>query len=207
MHLYTLVAAPFVMELLGAASPADPVVREKSSWIQAAFLAGWALGGGFFGRVGDRLGRSRALSLTILTYALFTGLSFFATAWWHLLVFRFLAALGIGGEWAVGASLLAETWPQGWRPWIAAVLQAGVNLGILLACAHGLPDGRPAPALRLPGRRRCPRCSCSGSARACPSRRNGARARGDGGACPRARRSSARAATHHPARPSRVRVA
>lgn len=133
MHLYTLVAAPFVMELLAASSPADPLVRERSSFIQAAFLTGWALGGGLFGRVGDRLGRSRALSLTILTYALFTGLAFFATSWWQLLVFRFLAALGIGGEWAVGASLLTETWPRAWRPWIAAVLQAGVNLGILMA--------------------------------------------------------------------------
>jgi MFS family permease len=134
MHLYTLVAAPFVMELVAAASPADPIVREKSSWIQAAFLVGWALGGGFFGRLGDRLGRSRALSFTILTYAVFTGLSFLAQSWWHLLVFRFLAALGIGGEWAVGSSLLSETWPRRWRPWIAAVLQAGVNVGILIAC-------------------------------------------------------------------------
>src|SRR6476619_6106228 len=73
MHLYTLVAAPFVMQLLGAASTADPLVKEKSSWIQAAFLIGWALGGGFFGRIGDKLGRSRALSLTVLTYAAFTG--------------------------------------------------------------------------------------------------------------------------------------
>jgi predicted MFS family arabinose efflux permease len=134
MHLYTLVAAPFVMELLGAASPADPAVRARSSWIQAAFLVGWALGGGFFGRIGDRLGRARALSLTILTYAVFTGLSFFAQAWWQLMVFRFLAALGIGGEWAVGSSLLSETWPRRWRPWIAAVLQSGVNFGICVAC-------------------------------------------------------------------------
>jgi MFS family permease len=95
---------------------------------------GWALGGGVFGRLGDRLGRSRTLSLTILTYALFTGLSCFAQAWWQLLIFRFLAALGIGGEWAVGSSLLAETWPRRWRPWIAAVLQTGVNVGVLLAC-------------------------------------------------------------------------
>src|SRR5215475_14571375 len=79
MHLYTLVAAPFVMQLVTASSLADPQVKRYSSWIQAAFLIGWALGGGFFGRVGDLLGRSRALSLTIVTYALFTGLSSFAT--------------------------------------------------------------------------------------------------------------------------------
>jgi MFS family permease len=134
MHLYTLVAAPFVAQLLAVSSPADALVKEKSSWIQAAFLVGWALGGGFFGRLGDRLGRSRALALTILTYALFTGLSCVAQTWWQLLIFRFVAALGIGGEWAVGSSLLSETWPRRWRPWIAAVLQTGVNLGVLLAC-------------------------------------------------------------------------
>ena len=131
MHLYTLVAAPFVAQLLGVSSTTDPRVGHYGSLIQGAFLFGWALGGGFFGRVGDRLGRARALSLTVLTYAGFTGLSFFAQAWWHLLVFRFLAALGIGGEWAVGASLLSETWPRQWRPWIAAVLQSGVNVGVL----------------------------------------------------------------------------
>jgi predicted MFS family arabinose efflux permease len=134
MHLYTIVAAPFVMQLLGAASTTDPLVKQKSSWIQAAFLVGWALGGGFFGRAGDLLGRSRALSLTILTYAMFTGLSFAAQTWWQLMIFRFLAALGIGGEWAVGSSLLSETWPKQWRPWIAAVLQTGVNIGVLIAC-------------------------------------------------------------------------
>ena len=137
MHLYTLVALPFVAELLGAL-PTDSATSWYSSWIQAAFLLGWALGGGFFGRIGDRLGRSRALVLTILTYALFTGLSFFATAWWHLLIFRFMAALGIGGEWAVGAALLSETWPKRWRPWIAATLQSAVNCGVLLAMAAGL---------------------------------------------------------------------
>ena len=133
MHLYILVAAPFVALLLGAESEKDPQVGYYSSWIQAAFLIGWALGGGFFGRIADRLGRSRALMLTILTYAMFTGMSFFAQTWWQLLIFRFLAALGIGGEWAVGASLLSETWPRRWRPWMAAVLQTGVNLGVMLA--------------------------------------------------------------------------
>ena len=133
MHLYVLVAAPFVAELIGATSEKDPRVGYYSSWIQASCLFGWALGGGFFGRLADRLGRSRSLMLTILTYALFTGLSFFAQTWWQLLIFRFMAALGIGGEWAVGASLLSETWPKRWRPWMAAVLQTGVNLGVMLA--------------------------------------------------------------------------
>src|SRR5215472_11107166 len=133
MHLYTLVAAPFVAELLGVGSTTDPRVGRYGSIIQGGFLLGWALGGGFFGRIGDRMGRARALALTVLTYAAFTGLSFFAQAWWHLLIFRFLAALGIGGEWAVGASLLSETWPRRWQHWIAAVLQSGVNVGILVA--------------------------------------------------------------------------
>src|SRR5919112_2289325 len=131
MHLYTLVAAPVVLQLIGTVSNADPGVKEKSAYIQAAFLLGWALGGSFFGRLGDILGRSRALSLTILTYAICTGLCAFAQTWWQLMLFRFIAALGIGGEWAVGASLLSETWPRAWRPWIAAMLQTGVNLGIL----------------------------------------------------------------------------
>ncbi len=133
IQLYVLVATPFVVELVGANDQNDPRVSYYSSWIQAAFMVGWALGGGFFGRVADKLGRSRALNLTILTYALFTGLSFFAQTWWQLMIFRFLAALGIGGEWAVGAALLSETWPRRWRPWMAAVLQTGVNLGFMLA--------------------------------------------------------------------------
>ena len=133
MHLYVLVAGPFVAELLNVTSSKDPLVGYYGSWIQAAFLIGWALGGGFFGRIADRLGRSRALMLTIMTYATFTGLAFFAQTWWQMLITRFLAALGIGGEWAVGASLLSETWPRRWRPWMAAVLQTGVNIGVMLA--------------------------------------------------------------------------
>ncbi len=151
MHLYTLVATAFVAQLL-MTDEADPAVGQKASIIQAAFLVGWALGGGFFGRVADVLGRSRALVLTILTYACFTGLSYFSQEWWHLLVFRFLAALGIGGEWAVGASLLSETWPKKWRPWIAAVLQSAVNCGVLLACLAGaLLKGHPPQWIFLVG--------------------------------------------------------
>ena len=152
MHLYTLVAAPFVAQLIGAATTTDPQVGKYASIIQAAFLLGWALGGGFFGYIGDRLGRARTLSLTVLTYAAFTGLSVFAHTWWQLMILRFLAALGIGGEWAVGASLLAETWPKHWRPWVAAVLQSGVNIGILCAgLANYLMAGAPPRYLFLVG--------------------------------------------------------
>jgi MFS family permease len=137
MHLFGMVAVPFVTILMLGEMPRghafDDAVKIRSGWIQGAFLIGWALGGGFFGRIGDRIGRSRALAFTVLTYACFTGLSFFATHWWHLLIFRFMAALGIGGEWAVGSSLLSETWPKKWRPWIAAVLQTAVNIGVLVA--------------------------------------------------------------------------
>lgn len=139
MHIYTLVATPFVAALLmkDGLAAASGEVDTKASIIQAAFLIGWALGGGVFGWIGDRMGRSRTLMLTILFYAGFTGLSYFCTEWWHLLICRFLSALGIGGEWAVGASLLSETWPKKWRPWIAATLQTAVNIGILLACLAG----------------------------------------------------------------------
>ena len=151
MHLYTLVALAFVGELMQL-PPSEPAVAQKAALIQAAFLLGWAVGGIVFGRIGDLLGRSRALVLTILTYAGFTGLSFIAHSWQQLLVFRFLAALGIGGEWAVGASLLAETWPKSWRPWIAAGLQSAMNCGVLLACLAGaLNAGQPPRNLFLVG--------------------------------------------------------
>ena len=137
LHLYTLVATPFVATLLMVPAT-DPDVGTKGSIIQAAFLAGWALGGAFFGIFGDRLGRSRTLVLTILCYSIFCGLSSFAQNWWQLMICRFLSALGIGGEWAVGAALISETFPKSWRPWLAGVLQCGVNVGILIACGVGV---------------------------------------------------------------------
>lgn len=132
-YLYVLVATPVVALLLHASDPKSPEVGRTGAFIQAAFLVGWALGGAVFGWVGDRFGRSRTISLTILTYAAFTGLSAFARNWEMLLVFRFLAALGIGGEWAAGSSLMSETWPRRWRPWVSAGLQSAYQIGILLA--------------------------------------------------------------------------
>jgi MFS family permease len=130
-YLYIMVATPFVTQLLHTKSLKS--VQEHAAYIQAAFLIGWAIGGAVFGRIGDRFGRSRTISLTILTYALCTGLSSFAQTWEQLLVFRFLAALGIGGEWAAGSSLIAETWPRGWRHWASATLQSAYQCGLLLA--------------------------------------------------------------------------
>jgi hypothetical protein len=145
LHLYTLVATPLVIELLHTTAN-DPAVNQKKAYIQAAFLLGWALGGAFFGRLGDRLGRSRTLALTVLTYAFCTGLCALAQTWWQLMLFRFVAALGIGGEWAVGASLLAETWPKAWRPWLAAVLQSGGQLRHPIRRRSHLAAGRPRAA-------------------------------------------------------------
>lgn len=137
LHLYTLVATPFVAALL-LLPETSLDVSTKGSIIQAAFLAGWALGGAFFGIFGDKLGRSRTLVLTILCYSVFCGLSSLAQNWQQLMVCRFLSALGIGGEWAVGAALISETFPRSWRPWLAGILQSGVNVGILIACGIGL---------------------------------------------------------------------
>ncbi len=130
--IYALVAKPFVQELMGKGASEAEVVA-KAALIQAVFLIGWACGGAFFGRIGDRLGRSKTLTLTILLYAAFTGASFFAGAWWHLLIFRFFAALGIGGEWAAGSALVAETLPKRYAHWASALLQSGYISGMIVA--------------------------------------------------------------------------
>ncbi|MBC7772266.1 MAG: MFS transporter, partial [Pyrinomonadaceae bacterium] len=147
-YLYIMVAVPFVTELVAAergvsveaikqstdlAKSIGAEVGPKAALIQAVFLVGWALGGAFFGRLGDRLGRCRTLTLTILIYALFTGLSVFATRWWHLLIFRFIASLGIGGEWAAGSALVSETLPARHRAWASALLQSGYMVGCIAA--------------------------------------------------------------------------
>jgi MFS family permease len=130
--LYVLVAGPLVARLLNQ-QDSDPDVAIKGALIQAFFLFGWSIGGAYFGRLGDRLGRARTLTITILVYALFTGASALATQWWHLLIFRFIAALGIGGEWAAGSALVAETLHPRHRAWASAALQSGYMIGIMLA--------------------------------------------------------------------------
>jgi MFS family permease len=127
-YLYAMVAIPFVTELVGG-NVAD--AKQPAAWIQGAFLFGWAIGGAVFGRIGDKIGRSRTLTLTILVFALFTGLSAFATSWQMLMVFRFISALGIGGEWAAGAALVGETLEVKHRPFASATLQTGFQCGMI----------------------------------------------------------------------------
>ena len=141
--VYVLVALPLVTSLMPSGTPSMDI-QHNIAYIQAAFLVGWALGGAFFGRVGDRFGRSSTMAFSILLYALCTGLSAFVVSWEQLLFFRFLAALGIGGEWAAGSSLVSETWPRSWRPWVSAALQSAYQCGLLLAAlASGLLASSP----------------------------------------------------------------
>jgi MFS family permease len=103
----------------------------------AAFLLGGALGGVLFGRLSDRVGRKRTLVYTILVYSACTCLSALSRDWWHMAVFRFLVALGTGGEWAVASALVAEVFPARSRAWSLAIFHASSVLGTLLAVAAG----------------------------------------------------------------------
>jgi SHS family sialic acid transporter-like MFS transporter len=128
--MFPLVGRPALGELLGPDSAAD--VNGWFGVIMAVFLIGAATGGVLFGWLGDRIGRVRAMSLSILTYALFTGACGLATEAWHIAVLRFIAALGMGGEWSLGVALVNEVWPERSRGWIAGLIGAASNVGIML---------------------------------------------------------------------------
>ena len=126
--MFPLVGRPALGELLGGQSAAD--VNGWFGVIMAVFLIGAATGGVLFGWLGDRIGRVRAMSLSILTYALFTGACGLATEAWHIAVLRFIASLGMGGEWSLGVALVNEVWPERSRGWIAGLIGAASNVGI-----------------------------------------------------------------------------
>lgn len=128
--LYPLVANQALGELIGKNNPDFGWIAAK---VLAVFLLGWSLGGFLFGYLGDKIGRAKALSFSILTYALFTGFSGLSHSWQELSVYRFLAGLGIGGEWALGVSLLAESVKKENRIMSSAVLATGFPLGYCLA--------------------------------------------------------------------------
>jgi MFS family permease len=104
----------------------------------AAFLLGGALGGVLFGMLADRFGRKRVMGYTILVYSAFTCLSAFSQEWWQLAAFRFLVALGVGGEWAVASALVAEVFPGRARAWSQSIFHASSVLGTFLAVAAGI---------------------------------------------------------------------
>ncbi len=111
MGIFPLVARPALQEFQHAAGIlGEAFVQLWMGRITATFLLGAAAGGLVFGWLGDRIGRVRAMILSVLAYSIFTGLNYFAQAPWQLAGFRFLAALGMGGEWSLGVALVMEAW-------------------------------------------------------------------------------------------------
>lgn len=129
--LFHPIAAVAVGELLGTTDLAQ--VSPVSGNIVFCFLLGWAAGGFLFGLLGDRIGRAKALTLSILIYAIFTGLCGLAQTWEQLAVCRFMTALGIGGELIVGTTLLAETWSGTFRAKAVGFLTTAYQFGFFLA--------------------------------------------------------------------------
>jgi len=130
MGIFPLVARPALQEMLAGAG--DQAVGLWMGRITASFLLGAALGGLVFGWLGDKIGRVKAMALSILAYSVFTGVCYFATTPWHLSAMRFVAAIGMGGEWSLGVALVMETWPAKYRPWLAGAIGAASNVGFLL---------------------------------------------------------------------------
>ncbi|HEV3204151.1 MAG TPA: MFS transporter, partial [Gemmataceae bacterium] len=130
MGLFPQVARDSLIDLLGTQDDKD-----IGKWIgvaMASFLVGAATGGVLFGWLGDRLGRVRAMTLSVLTYAVFTGLCGIANQPWQIAVLRFLSALGMGGEWSLGVALVMEIWPNRSRALLAGLIGAAANVGYLL---------------------------------------------------------------------------
>jgi len=140
--IYAIVLHPALEELLRTSVADGLVSHEVIGWygglIFSIFLIGWAVGGVLFGIVADYFGRTKTLIITILVYSLFTGLAALSDTWWHLAIYRFVTALGIGGEWAAGAVIVAEVWPEEKRAKAAGILQSAWAAGFFLAAAINL---------------------------------------------------------------------
>ena len=134
--IYALVLSPALSELLPkseyAKTPAN--VGLAGSILFALFLVGWGLSF-MWGPIADRFGRTRVLAATILAYAVFTGAAALAQSVWQLGLFRLLAGIGIGGEWALAGTYVAEAWPEDRRKMGAGFLQTGYYFGFFLAAA------------------------------------------------------------------------
>ncbi|HTS55920.1 MAG TPA: MFS transporter [Terriglobales bacterium] len=132
--IYALVLVPSLRELL----PRSGIAATKANigfyggLLFSLFLIGWGLAF-LWGPVGDRVGRVRTLMLTILWYSLFTFLSALVVQVWQLAILRLLAGIGIGGEWAMGGTFVAEAWPEDRRRSGAGWMHTGYYVGIFLA--------------------------------------------------------------------------
>lgn len=131
LTLFTLVMVPSVSELIGSTDAG--LVAHTGGLIVASKLLAWGLAGIAFGVVADQIGRARTMMITVVIYSVFTGLSALAQNWWQLLVLQALAGAGIGGEWAAGAALVTETWPERTRQRALVALQMSFAGGFFLA--------------------------------------------------------------------------
>jgi len=140
--IYALVLSPALTELLPKsgfkATPAN--VGFAGSVLFALFLVGWGLSL-IWGPIADRFGRTRVLAATILVYAIFTGAAALSQSVWQLALFRLLAGIGIGGEWALAGTYVAEAWPEDRRRMGAGYLQTGYYAGFFLASALNFTVG------------------------------------------------------------------
>jgi len=128
MGLFPLVGKDALRELLGGTPPQERL-DEWFAIVMACFLIGAATGGVVFGWLGDKIGRVRAMTVSVLLYSLCSGFSAASSTPEELAVLRFLGALGMGGEWALGVALVMEVWPNASRAWLAGWIGAFGNLG------------------------------------------------------------------------------
>lgn len=140
--IYALVLVPALTDLLprsGIAATHGNVLY-YGGVLFALFLVGWGLSM-VWGPIADRFGRVRTLMLTILCYSAFTFLGAMATTVWQLAIFRLLAGVGIGGEWSMGGTFLAEEWPEDRRKTAAGYMHTGYYFGIFLAAVANYAIG------------------------------------------------------------------
>lgn len=140
--LFNFARKPMLIDMLGEEGyKAGGAALEGT--LHFYFLIGWAIGGLFFGLMADRWGRTRTMMITILMYCLFTGITAFCKTPEQVMVVRFFTGLGIGGEWAAGAALVAESFSDRMRPTAAACLQTAAAFGPWMASALNLWLNQP----------------------------------------------------------------
>ena len=149
-QLFALARKPAIADLANVSEDAS-IVGEYVGWATSIMLIGWATGGIFFGIMGDKIGRVKTMFWTILAYSLFTGLCGAATSVWMFILFRFLTGLGVGGQFAVGVALLAETMPDHARSRTLGLLQVFASVGNITAAFIALGLGHLTAIGVLPG--------------------------------------------------------